>query len=218
MAVRGGTASPPSPRALLWGLAHKRARARGVGGSAEISCSIAVSEYAESVTGAGGGRVVGRLRGRGGGSCGLCAGMEQYAIRAFADALDDVPLALAENSGLPPIDCLTCVGCVPRPPCARGDGVRSVAGRSRRGSSLRSARSLASTACRAARTVRSRHARARGGGGDGFARAWRDSVPDCAPRADMKAQLVFETLAGKQQQLMVCRAALHRAQLNCCPS
>jgi T-complex protein 1 subunit epsilon len=35
--------------------------------------------------------------------------MEQYAIRAFADALDDVPLALAENSGLPPIACLTCV-------------------------------------------------------------------------------------------------------------
>lgn len=27
----------------------------------------------------------------------------QYAIRAFADALDDVPMALAENSGLSPI-------------------------------------------------------------------------------------------------------------------
>ena len=27
-------------------------------------------------------------------------GPEQYAIQAFADALDDVPMALAENSGL----------------------------------------------------------------------------------------------------------------------
>jgi T-complex protein 1 subunit epsilon len=27
----------------------------------------------------------------------------QYAIRAFADALDDIPMALAENSGLQPI-------------------------------------------------------------------------------------------------------------------
>lgn len=30
-------------------------------------------------------------------------GIEQYAIRAFADALDDVPMALAENAGLSPI-------------------------------------------------------------------------------------------------------------------
>jgi TCP-1/cpn60 chaperonin family len=30
-------------------------------------------------------------------------GVEQYAVRAFADALDDVPMALAENSGLSPI-------------------------------------------------------------------------------------------------------------------
>jgi chaperonin GroEL (HSP60 family) len=33
----------------------------------------------------------------------------QYAIRSFADALDAVPLALAENSGLLPIDTLTAV-------------------------------------------------------------------------------------------------------------
>ena len=30
--------------------------------------------------------------------------VEQYAMRAFADALDAVPTALAENSGLPPIE------------------------------------------------------------------------------------------------------------------
>ena len=34
-------------------------------------------------------------------------GIEQYAMRAFSDALDVVPLALAENSGLAPIDSLT---------------------------------------------------------------------------------------------------------------
>lgn len=50
------------------------------GGSAEISCSIAVAKAADSV-----------------------AGVDQYAIRAFADALDDVPMALAENAGLSPI-------------------------------------------------------------------------------------------------------------------
>lgn len=32
--------------------------------------------------------------------------IEQYAMRAFASALDSVPLALAENSGLPPIETL----------------------------------------------------------------------------------------------------------------
>lgn len=30
-------------------------------------------------------------------------GLEQYAMRAFADALEAIPMALAENSGLPPI-------------------------------------------------------------------------------------------------------------------
>ena len=33
--------------------------------------------------------------------------MEQYAMQAFADALETVPLALAENAGLPPIQSLT---------------------------------------------------------------------------------------------------------------
>lgn len=33
----------------------------------------------------------------------------QYAIRAFADALDAVPMALAENSGLQPIETLSAV-------------------------------------------------------------------------------------------------------------
>ena len=42
------------------------------GGAAEIACSVAVSKAADAAT-----------------------GPEQYAIRAFADALDDVPMALA---------------------------------------------------------------------------------------------------------------------------
>ena len=32
------------------------------------------------------------------------SGVDQYAIRAFGDALDDIPLALAENAGLSPIE------------------------------------------------------------------------------------------------------------------
>lgn len=36
-------------------------------------------------------------------------GIEQYAMRAFADALDAVPMALAENSGLNPIETLASI-------------------------------------------------------------------------------------------------------------
>jgi T-complex protein 1 subunit epsilon len=54
------------------------------GGAAEIACAIAVSDAADRVS-----------------------GMEQYAMRAFADALEDVPMALAENSGLSPIATLS---------------------------------------------------------------------------------------------------------------
>ncbi|GFR45691.1 hypothetical protein Agub_g7106 [Astrephomene gubernaculifera] len=56
------------------------------GGAAEISCALSVEEAADGVT-----------------------GVEHYAMRAFADALQAVPLALAENSGLPPIESLTAV-------------------------------------------------------------------------------------------------------------
>ncbi|KAK1924434.1 chaperonin Cpn60/TCP-1 family [Papiliotrema laurentii] len=53
------------------------------GGAAEICASIAVSQKADEIP-----------------------SIEQYAMRAFANALDAVPLALAENSGLSPIDTL----------------------------------------------------------------------------------------------------------------
>lgn len=33
--------------------------------------------------------------------------MEQYAVRAFADALEEIPMTLAENSGFNPIDYLS---------------------------------------------------------------------------------------------------------------
>lgn len=36
-------------------------------------------------------------------------GLEQYAIRAFSQALDAIPLALAENSGLSPIETLASI-------------------------------------------------------------------------------------------------------------
>jgi len=54
------------------------------GGSAEISMSLAVSQAADKI-----------------------ANVEQYAVRAFADALDAIPIALAENSGLPAIETLS---------------------------------------------------------------------------------------------------------------
>ena len=51
------------------------------GGAAEIACSLAVRKHADTVS-----------------------GVDQYAIRAFADALEDIPLALAENAGLSPME------------------------------------------------------------------------------------------------------------------
>lgn len=53
------------------------------GGAAEIACSLAVEDAAVKTP-----------------------GLEQYAMRAFAEALDAVPMALAENSGLNPISTL----------------------------------------------------------------------------------------------------------------
>lgn len=51
------------------------------GGSAEIACSLKVNMEADKIS-----------------------SVEQYAVRAFADALEDIPSALADNSGLNPID------------------------------------------------------------------------------------------------------------------
>ncbi|KAK6745181.1 hypothetical protein RB195_011727 [Necator americanus] len=54
------------------------------GGSAETACAIEVAKEADKIE-----------------------GVEQYAFRAFADALEAIPMALAENSGLGPIDAIT---------------------------------------------------------------------------------------------------------------
>jgi len=54
------------------------------GGASEISCALAVSKEADNIK-----------------------TIEQYAFRAFADALEQIPLALAENCGLAPIETLT---------------------------------------------------------------------------------------------------------------
>ncbi|KAH7119698.1 chaperonin Cpn60/TCP-1 family [Dendryphion nanum] len=53
------------------------------GGAAEIACSLAVEDAALK-----------------------SPGLQQYAMRAFAEALDAIPMALAENSGLSPIETL----------------------------------------------------------------------------------------------------------------
>lgn len=54
------------------------------GGSAEITCAMKISEKADEEK-----------------------GIEQYAMRAFSDALEDIPLALAENSGFSPVTVLS---------------------------------------------------------------------------------------------------------------
>jgi T-complex protein 1 subunit epsilon len=53
------------------------------GGAAEIACSVAVGHQADKIS-----------------------TLEQYAMRAFADALESIPMALAENSGQGPIQTL----------------------------------------------------------------------------------------------------------------
>ncbi|XP_064613019.1 T-complex protein 1 subunit epsilon-like [Liolophura sinensis] len=53
------------------------------GGAAELTCSLAVSKAADKIS-----------------------TLEQYAMRSFSEALEAIPLALAENSGLPPIHTL----------------------------------------------------------------------------------------------------------------
>ena len=56
------------------------------GGAAEIACSLKVAEEADK-----------------------CNTIEQYAMRAFADALEMTPAALSENSGLQPIETVAAV-------------------------------------------------------------------------------------------------------------
>lgn len=51
------------------------------GGATELACSIAVAAEADKIK-----------------------GVEQYAVRAYADALEEIPLTLAENSGYSPIE------------------------------------------------------------------------------------------------------------------
>jgi len=53
----------------------------GGGGATEMACSIAVANEADKIK-----------------------GVEQYAVRAFADALEEIPMTLAENSGYNPIE------------------------------------------------------------------------------------------------------------------
>lgn len=53
------------------------------GGSAEIACALEIEEVSNKIE-----------------------GLEQYAYRGFAAALEATPIALAENSGLPPIESL----------------------------------------------------------------------------------------------------------------
>jgi len=98
------------------------------GGAAEIACALKVEEEADKV-----------------------GTIEQYAMRAFAAALESVPCALAENSGLSPIES---VAAVKAAQAKTGSPVLGI---------------------------------------------------DCMARGtnDMKEQKVFETLIGKQQQMLL---------------
>jgi T-complex protein 1 subunit epsilon len=53
----------------------------GGGGATELACSIEVANEADKIE-----------------------GIEQYAVRAFADALEEIPMTLAENSGFNAIE------------------------------------------------------------------------------------------------------------------
>jgi len=53
------------------------------GGAAEIACALEIQKHADEIS-----------------------TIEQYAMRSFASALESIPLALAENSGLSPIETL----------------------------------------------------------------------------------------------------------------
>jgi len=53
----------------------------GGGGATELACAIEVAKEADKIE-----------------------GIEQYAVRAFADALEEIPMTLAENSGFNAID------------------------------------------------------------------------------------------------------------------
>lgn len=72
------------------------------GGAAEIACSLAVEEAAVKVRLPLLFLVISA-------DMMQSPGLEQYAMRAFADALDAVPMALAENSGLSPIETLASI-------------------------------------------------------------------------------------------------------------
>jgi T-complex protein 1 subunit epsilon len=98
------------------------------GGAAEIACSIKVAEEADK-----------------------CGTIEQYAMRAFADALEQTPCALAENSGLQPIETVASV----------------------KAAQITEGKPYLGIDCNLNGTY------------------------------DMKAQKVFETLIGKQQQFML---------------
>jgi len=54
------------------------------GGAPEVEVSLRLKEYALS-----------------------CSGMDSYCIKAFAEALEDIPYTLAENAGMKPIDVVT---------------------------------------------------------------------------------------------------------------
>lgn len=53
------------------------------GGAAEISCALACASTADKIS-----------------------TLEQYAFRAFSEALEAIPMALAENSGMSPVNSL----------------------------------------------------------------------------------------------------------------
>lgn len=54
------------------------------GGAAELACSLRVAQFADTIS-----------------------TVEQYAVRAFSDALEGIPTALADNSGLNPISAVS---------------------------------------------------------------------------------------------------------------
>lgn len=123
------------------------------GGAAEASCSLKVTDEADKI-----------------------ATVEQYGLRAFADALDNIPIALAENCGMGGIETLAEIKSRQKAESCPLIGVDCMVGATQ------------STCASIARVYSTRLSH---------------DISRDLHSLDMKERNVYETLVGKQQQYLL---------------